>query len=416
MIKSCISENDIYYNIANLKQIVFEVTDKCNLNCKYCAYSDLYNSYDDRNNQMLSFEKVKLLLDYLINIWSTHSTPGCNSPVSISFYGGEPLLNTPLIKRTIEYLESCKDVGKRFFFFMTTNGMCLDKYMDYLVEKEFRLLISLDGDEFNDSYRVDHSGKNSFNRVFNNIKKLENKYPSYFNKFVKFNAVLHNRNSVENICSFYKENFNTSPLISPLSTYGININKIKEFSQLYQNISDSIFQSDKCSELESELFINSPRGNALTKYLFSESENIFSTFNSLFLDKKQKINKITGTCVPFEMKMFISVNGKILPCERIDHKYFYGNINNNVNLDFKEIADSFNMYLKILKSQCDICGINSLCGRCIYQFDNLLKSEIQCNQLCTPKKGQIIKSEVKNMLIEYPFYYEKIMKEIIMKS
>ncbi len=33
--------NMVRYNLINLRQLVFEVTDACNLNCKYCAYSDL---------------------------------------------------------------------------------------------------------------------------------------------------------------------------------------------------------------------------------------------------------------------------------------------------------------------------------------------------------------------------------------
>ena len=37
--------------IANLPQLVFEVTDACNLKCKYCAYGELYNDYDKRENK-----------------------------------------------------------------------------------------------------------------------------------------------------------------------------------------------------------------------------------------------------------------------------------------------------------------------------------------------------------------------------
>lgn len=42
---------------------------------------------------------------------------------------------------------------------MTTNAILLDRYMDFLAENEFRLLISLDGDEKGQSYRVDTKGK-----------------------------------------------------------------------------------------------------------------------------------------------------------------------------------------------------------------------------------------------------------------
>ena len=34
----------------------------------------------------------------------------------------------------------------------------------------------------------------------------------------------------------------------------------------------------------------------------------------------------TGTCIPFSRKLFVTVNGKILPCERIGHNNFLGSI------------------------------------------------------------------------------------------
>ena len=37
-----ISPMEIEYNLMNLKQLIFEVTDACNLRCKYCGYADLY--------------------------------------------------------------------------------------------------------------------------------------------------------------------------------------------------------------------------------------------------------------------------------------------------------------------------------------------------------------------------------------
>lgn len=38
-----IHPNFIKKQLANIKQIVFEITDACNLNCKYCSYGELYH-------------------------------------------------------------------------------------------------------------------------------------------------------------------------------------------------------------------------------------------------------------------------------------------------------------------------------------------------------------------------------------
>ena len=141
--------------------MVFEVTDKCNLKCKYCGYAELYDGYDERAGKDLSFAKAKTVIDHLVKIWKDIYSPSVVFPVVIGFYGGEPLMNVPLIKEIIDYIENIANTGKKFSYNMTTNAMLLDKHMDFLVAKDFRLLISLDGDETGQSYRVDHAGNNS---------------------------------------------------------------------------------------------------------------------------------------------------------------------------------------------------------------------------------------------------------------
>lgn len=67
---STITKEDIEQNLINLRQLVFEVTDSCNLRCKYCGYADLYEGYDKRENKKLPFYKAKLIIDYLFhNYW-----------------------------------------------------------------------------------------------------------------------------------------------------------------------------------------------------------------------------------------------------------------------------------------------------------------------------------------------------------
>lgn len=300
-----VDANIVEYNIVHLKQLVFEVTDICNLRCKYCGYADFYQGYDERTGKVLSFKKAKLIIDYLHSLWKQNYVKGTSFPITISFYGGEPLLNVPLIKQIISYLESLEFVGKRFFYNMTTNAMLLDKYMDYCVAKEIRLLISLDGDEKGQSYRVDTLGRNSFSQVNFNVKLLQERYPKYFDKLVQFNSVLHNRNGVEDTYRFIKDNFNKSPRISPLNDSGIKNDKKKEFMNTYKNVSESLKQAHNCEALEAEMFVNGPNVSRIAKYIFAETNNVYNTYNDLFLDKSRLPVFSTGTCTPFLKKCLL---------------------------------------------------------------------------------------------------------------
>ena len=220
--KTDYSSEAIKMNLANLRQLLIEVTDACNLQCKYCGYGDLYANYDKREAKLQQFANVKLLIDHLSDLWRSEYNTSYNKNITVGFYGGEPLMNMRLIKETIAYLESLQDVNVSFSYNMTTNGVLLDKYMDFLVEKNFKLLFSLDGNEYNSGYRVDKQGKGSFSKVFPNIKLMQSTYPDFFDKNVNFNAVLHDRNSVEDVFSFIKQEFGKTPRVAELNTNGLS--------------------------------------------------------------------------------------------------------------------------------------------------------------------------------------------------
>lgn len=173
-----ITAREIERNIVNLRQLTFEVTDCCNLQCQYCGYGELYSGYDERKACYMNFEQIRPIIDYLVSLWQSHHSDSGRPLTYFSFYGGEPLLNMKFIKQVINYVDSLV-IERRIAYSMTTNAMLLDKQMDYLAKHNFHLLISLDGDSEGQSYRVDHAGRNSFGRVFRNIKMLQEKYPPY---------------------------------------------------------------------------------------------------------------------------------------------------------------------------------------------------------------------------------------------
>ena len=73
------SEELVKRNLAGLRQLLIEVTDRCNLECKYCGYGEFYSNYDRRETGDQAFENVKLLVDYLTKLWcSLSSTYKCN--------------------------------------------------------------------------------------------------------------------------------------------------------------------------------------------------------------------------------------------------------------------------------------------------------------------------------------------------
>jgi uncharacterized protein len=103
-------------------------------------------------------------------LWKSNSNTSYSQGIYIGFYGGEPLLNIEFIHKIVAYTEKIQIPGKKFTFSMTTNAMLLNRDMNFLVDKGFILLIIIDGNAYNHSSRVTHSGENSFEKIFSNIK------------------------------------------------------------------------------------------------------------------------------------------------------------------------------------------------------------------------------------------------------
>lgn len=405
------------YCLINLKQLVFEVTDSCNLRCKYCAYANLYEGYDKRENLKLPFQKAKNIINYLFNLWKDNVCVGNNTPITIGFYGGEPLLNISFIKQVVSYTKNLPPVGRKIFYNMTSNALLLDKYMDFLVENEFQLLISLDGDKEGHSYRIDTSGKNSHDRVFKNIQLLKDKYPIYFERNVNFNSVLHNKNNVEQIYKFIKESFGKEPSISTLSTSGIRKENIKEFFETYQNLTDSISRASNCEALVNELFIKSPQSASLLDYIHYHSGNVFNNYNELFINKKHLSIPLTGTCIPFSKKMFVTVKGRILQCERINHEFALGQITDtDVMLDLEAAALQHNKYISRYKKQCAVCASKNYCTQCVFHIDDIHEQSSKCENFCTQKQFEKYKERCLEHLDKHPELYNRILKEAVIKG
>lgn len=128
-----LSADNILEYLANTPQITFEITERCNLSCIYCGYGKLYANRGERKNRDLPIAKAIRFLEYLKNLWVLGNDTQGDSYITISFYGGEPLLNIEFIKRIIAYIESnlC-GYKKKFIYSMTTNAILLSKYLSLI--------------------------------------------------------------------------------------------------------------------------------------------------------------------------------------------------------------------------------------------------------------------------------------------
>ena len=159
-----------------IQTLVVNVTNQCNLACTYCYEYGEDKIVDTDNGAQPKFmtedtarQSVELLLRE-------------SGPVAhLTFFGGETLMNFPVLKKTVAYARRRADeVGKRIEFALTTNATLLrPEIIEFLADENVGVTISIDGPkEVQDKFRVFHNGTGSYDVVQPKIKALLQRHTS----------------------------------------------------------------------------------------------------------------------------------------------------------------------------------------------------------------------------------------------
>lgn len=351
-----IDESEIIENIKNIKAISFEITESCNLKCAYCIYSKYYSYNHNRSNKIMDISIAKEFIDYVFLLNNVDSLP---HEIQISFFGGEPLLNFNSIREIVSYSKK-KYPKQKFRFAMTTNATLLDKYIEFLVENKFNVLISIDGNDYDNRYRVFKNNEKTFDIIKRNINLLRAGYPIYFENHIEFNTVLHNQNENE-VLKYFQTEFNKEPRISLLQSNTVIEKERKEFYEIF----------GKDDGFGNIVIKNRLSGNEFETF-FKNFGNIYEGFANLMNKVKhrtaQNFPNNSITCIPFQSSLFVTVNNMILPCEKVSSVYSLGEIikkGNRIEIDTKSIAFDTNKRINIISSLCGKCATEP-CPICMH--------------------------------------------------
>lgn len=115
----------------DVSSLTFVVTARCNLTCTYCYQNA-------KTHRGMSWRVMKPWLD--------RAAATRNASVDILFTGGEPLLDFPLVRRAVRYIEQRCSRRPTIQFHLLTNGTLLAPGVtDFLAAHDFEVQVSLDG-------------------------------------------------------------------------------------------------------------------------------------------------------------------------------------------------------------------------------------------------------------------------------
>ena len=376
-IETVFDESIVKENIMQTQQIIFEVTDHCNLKCMYCSFGELYDFKKKNRKRNINIRYAINLLKFIVS----NKLNNKQGKLILSFYGGEPLMNINFIKKIVDTAHKLNVEGKLDIkFAMTTNATLIHKHIDFLVENKFELTISLDGSEAGHSYRTfAKNNQNSFQKVIENTDMIQRDFPDYFADNVGFYSILNNRNSIKDIYEFIYNRYQKIPMISPINANNINPDKQYLFELMFQSKRKSEEEYLKeTSNLLPGIREQSPSYVELSRFLRDYSINFYS-LNPLFLLYDEIILFPTGTCMPFAKKIFLNTSHNLLPCEKISHKHSMGKVNKNVIIDISGIAQKYSLYYDKIIKVCKNCYVSRACSVCMFNIENLDSDDPVCN-------------------------------------
>jgi len=274
----------------NAKTLIIEITEQCNLRCTYCVF-------DEKNDIDRNHSSKSLPIDKALESVRNFSARTNQEEAYIVFYGGEPLMAFETIKKVVHY---AKNINSNFKFSFTTNGYSLHKNLfPFLIENEFKITVSLDGDKnTHDKYRITKNGNGTFDTIIKNLEILRDYNEKFFNRNVLINCVIANSDDINEINSFFNsynlpaEMLRFSPVIqdsSSITTDITNLIPLETINNIIPTVSGPI-----------------------------EKEMLDSVLNKIRyrkLDNEAPLGK--KLCIPFANRTYTRTNGDVQFCERI---------------------------------------------------------------------------------------------------
>src|SRR5919109_2345419 len=145
-----------------LQTLVVNVTNQCNLACTYCyEYGEdkIVDTENGKQPKFMSEATARDAVDFMLK------ESGASPRAHVTFFGGETLLNFPVLKTTVAYARRrAAEMGKAVDFSLTTNATLLrPEIVEFLIENEVGVTVSIDGPkEMQDKFRVFHNGAGSY--------------------------------------------------------------------------------------------------------------------------------------------------------------------------------------------------------------------------------------------------------------
>lgn len=348
-----------------LKALCIHICHDCNFRCRYCfADEGAYHSA----REMMSEETAKRAIDFLIE------NSGKRRILEVDFFGGEPLMNFPVIKNTVYYAkEKAAAAGKKFLFTTTTNALLLnDDIIKFMNEEMENVVLSLDGrKEVHDAIRKTVNGKGTFDLIINKIKRFVSLRGDK-NYYVRGTFTAKNLDFSKDVLFIADQGVDSismEPVVTDIPDLEIKDEHLDKICSEYENLCDEY----------------------LKRYAEGKGFNFFH-FN-IDLEGGPCLQKRVSACGAGNEYLSVVPNGDLYPCHQFagDSSFYMGDVWKGIV--HPEIREKFKNSCLFTREKCGDCFAKYICsGGCSannYHFNGdinipyettcvMMKKRIEC--------------------------------------
>lgn len=355
------------------------LTHDCNMACSYCCNKGGDFGIPFKTRKM-SWKTAKATFD-----WFFSQNQYSQEPLTICFFGGEPLLNLPVFAKSLNFIRRkwYPRIKVPLRLLLSTNGTLLNKeILDLVAKSGCQLVISMDSCRLeHDRNRILKNKGKTYDIILNNIRYAKKMFPEV--KII-INSTTNHNSDLGNI--FKYKYADTNPKIE--HRFNVEHSIFKSF--IRNTKSQLIFINNFKNELKNNYLTSLKNGR---KFIYLETE----AFNSLNNRKNSLFNK--SYCGAAISKASVSAAGDIYPCSLglFDKRLKIGSVFSG--LDRKKINWFFrkNRSLRKFRAEhCFNCWAKNICAGFCYllpfkesSMSNLSKKQNEFDLSCDLKRVSI---------------------------
>ena len=332
-----------------VKSLCFMTAHDCNMRCKYC-FGDTGEYGGER--QLMSKEVGRAAVEFIIN------NSGQRKHCEIDFFGGEPLINMPLVKDVTEYVRKReKETSKIFKLTLTTNGLALnDANIKWLNDNNISLVLSTDGrKETHDNMRPDAGGNPTYDRIMANFRKCVDSRngENYYMRGTYTADNLDFTKDVEAMADAGFDILSMEPVVLKDSPYALTEDKLPEIFAEYDRLTDFYMKRHR------------------------EGKGFFFFHFNMDLSNGPCVAKRLAGCGAGHEYYAVAANGDLYPCHLFvgRDRYKLGDVFKGV--ENEELPQYFRESHVLNKEKCRDCWAKFFCSGGCHANADLFNNDIR---------------------------------------